>query len=366
MVTSAHQYKPDYSIPPGWVLKERLEVLDMSQAEFARRCGRSAKLISEIIAGNAPIDSETALQFEKVLGLNASIWLGIETEYRLRLAQEAEAEKAASYAKWAKSFPIAELVKRNAIAKPSSDADAVSKLLAFFGVASEDAWQRKYGAANVAYRHSPSFTSDDKALATWLRIGEVQAEREECVAYHKADFKQALKQIRRLTQTPTAATLHEAQRICKDSGVVLVFVKPLPKTALSGASWWLSPRKAIIQLSARDKMDDQLWFSLFHEAAHLLFHSKKSVFIHETNSAIADIEAEANTWAANFLVPRRHWERFIASSVFSESVVRRFAKEQGIAPGLVVGRLQHEGLLPWSHLNGLKVKLEWKESANSA
>ena len=32
---------------------------------------------------------------------------------------------------------------------------------------------------------------------------------------------------------------------------------------------------------------------------------------------------------------------------------------RGIAPGIVVGRLQHEGQLPWNHLNHLKLRLEW-------
>ena len=63
------------------MLEERLEAQGVSQAEFARRCGRSAKLISEIIAGKAPIEPETAVQFERVLGVDANIWLGIEKDY---------------------------------------------------------------------------------------------------------------------------------------------------------------------------------------------------------------------------------------------------------------------------------------------
>ncbi len=96
MATQANQYRPDYVVPPGWVLKEHLDALDISQAEFARRCGRSTKFISEIIAGKAPIDPDTAIQFERTLGLDSSIWLGIEADYRLHLAREAEVGKAQS------------------------------------------------------------------------------------------------------------------------------------------------------------------------------------------------------------------------------------------------------------------------------
>lgn len=89
-MATTNQYRPDYAVPPGWILEERLEVQGISQAEFARLCGCSSKLISEIVSGKAPLEPETARQFEKVLGVDASIWLGIEDAYRTHRSQEAE------------------------------------------------------------------------------------------------------------------------------------------------------------------------------------------------------------------------------------------------------------------------------------
>ena len=80
MANPTNQYRPDYAVPPGWVLEERLAVQGLSHADFARRCGRSSKLISEIISGKAPLEPETALQFEKVLDVDASVWLGLESK----------------------------------------------------------------------------------------------------------------------------------------------------------------------------------------------------------------------------------------------------------------------------------------------
>ena len=78
----AFDYEPDYAPSPGSVLDEHLSAHGFSHAEFARRCGRSAKLISEIVSGKAPVEPATALQFERVLGLSARIWLGVEADYR--------------------------------------------------------------------------------------------------------------------------------------------------------------------------------------------------------------------------------------------------------------------------------------------
>ena len=93
MATATTPFNSDYAVPPGWVLQERLQVAGISQAEFARRCDRPAKLIREIISGKAPLEPGTALQFEKVLGVDAGIWLGIESEYRLHQARQIEAEQ---------------------------------------------------------------------------------------------------------------------------------------------------------------------------------------------------------------------------------------------------------------------------------
>ena len=361
MATARYKYEPDYAVTPGWILEERLDARQMSQAEFARRCGRSPKLISDIIAGKAAIQPKTALQFQKVLGLDARIWLGIDSDYRLHREREAESLRAAELSDWTKKFPISEIVKREAIAKPASAADRVSALLSFFGVASVEAWQSRYQNPEVAYRHSLSFKSDEFALATWLRLGEIEAEQAECADYHESKFKHALTRIRQLTSAPTGETIADARRLCLDSGVILAVIKPLPKTALSGVARWMSSRRALIQLSARHMSDDHLWFSLFHEAAHILLHGRRDIFVHDaTKGKFTEFDIEANEWAANFLIPEIFWQQFIDSPPFSKARVLDFAEEQGIAPGIVVGRLQYEERIPWTHLNGLKVPLEWE------
>ena len=359
MSKSSYKWKPEYPIPPGMVLREHLEARGYSQAEFARRCGRSPKLISEIIAGKAPLEAKTALQFEKVLGLDADIWIGIESQYRLFLVQKAEDEKLIADTKWAKTFPIRELVNRGCFSHPDSDADRVSKLLTFFCVASRDAWETKYSYANIAYRHSPKFTSSEEAIATWLRLGEIEADQQECAPYSKGQFQKAVRRIRGLTHKPLDNALQRTQELCNEAGVVFALIKPLDNMALSGAAWWLSPRKAVVQLTARHKTADHLWFSFFHEVAHILLHSKNAIFVDENNGSDSEQESEANEWASNMLIPDASWKRISEVSPLNARVIEEFAQEQGIAPGIVVGRLQHGGILDWSDLNYLKVYLDW-------
>lgn len=139
MADPTYEYAPDYVVPPGWVLEEHLEARGISQAEFARRCGRSPKLISEIIAGKARLEPKTALQFERVLGVDAGIWLGIESKHQIYRMREAEAASAKAHHAWIKRFPVKDLVKRGCFKKPHSDAEALSKLLTFLAVGSVEA-----------------------------------------------------------------------------------------------------------------------------------------------------------------------------------------------------------------------------------
>ena len=112
-------------------------------------------------------------------------------------------------------------------------------------------------------------------------------------------------------------------------------------------------------LSLRYKTNDQLWFSLFHEAGHILRHGKKRMFLEVNHDQGQAEEAEADRFAADLLIPPEHHQELVTLGV-NKRQVTDFARRIGVAPGIVVGRLQHEGLVPYTHLNGLKVKYAWK------
>lgn len=360
MVEQEHRFQPDYLIPPGEILEETLAARGIKKTEFAERCGRPAKTISEIIAGKVAITPETAIQFERVLGVPANLWTNLEARYRLRVAKQAEKRKAAKYNKWAKSFPIKEMVKLQLIERPLDEVDAVQKLLDFFGAGSVSAWSKRFEEQRIVYRRSPSFRSAPTAVATWLRWGERIAERLDCKPYNEKQFKEALFQIRALTGERIEVFRPRMVELCANSGVVVVFTRELPGTRLSGAARWLTKDKALIQLSLRHKSNDHLWFTFFHEAGHILLHGKKRVFIDDPGAINSEEEQEANRFAGNSLIQMSAWRQFVQVGIFSAATVIEFAKDQGVAPGIIVGRLQHERLIHFNRLNDLKRRFVWK------
>jgi HTH-type transcriptional regulator / antitoxin HigA len=123
----------------------------------------------------------------------------------------------------------------------------------------------------------------------------------------------------------------------------------------SGVARWLTPAKALIQLSLRYRTDDHLWFTFFHEIAHVLRHGKTDVWVEAASSPDDPREAEADRFSRDVLIPPRD-ARELPGLKYADDV-RRFAERIGVAPGIVVGRLQHDSYWPHSRGNQLKRQL---------
>jgi len=349
-------YRPDYAVPPGHTLRETLEALGMDQRELATRTGLSTKHVNQIIHGTAPITQETALLLERVTAVPARIWNNLEMNYRHRLAKQEERRGLGQATHWLKKFPIRELIQRGHIQKGLDKVQTLRDLLKFFGVASVSAWDEVWMNPRVAYRKSNAFQGKPEVMATWLRLGEIAAQAIECLPYSDKKFKRALMEIRKLTKQDPQQFCPKMNTLGAQAGVAVVFVKEMKGAPVSGASRWLTPQKAMIQLSLRHRSDDHFWFSFFHEAGHILLDGKKEIFIdvnHENNER----EEAANRFASNMLIPvEKQKELHTLTEIRS---IRRFAREIGIAPGIVVGRLQHEGIIGYHQANNLKQKYQW-------
>lgn len=354
-----NEYRPSEVSAPGETLREVLSERGMSQAELSARMGRPKKTISEIINGKAGITPDTALQLELVLGVPASFWNAREAHYREYLARVELQRKLAQEVQWCRRFPVRHMVKLGWIREQRDNVRRAQELLEFFGVTRSRQWAEMFASCRVAFRRSTAFETDEYALSAWLRAGEVQAERIQTEPFDRGRFVSCLHSTRALTREAPEVFQEELVRECGSAGVAVAFVPELPASRASGATRWLTPEKALLQLSLRYRTDDHLWFTFFHEAAHILFHGKRLIFIESNAKSASPAEGEADRWAADFVIPPKAFEELKSWGVYSKAAIVEFANDLGIAPGIVVGRLQHEGLLPHTHCNDLKQRLTW-------
>ena len=355
-MSQINQFKPDYAVSPGAILNELLEERDISQAELAKRCGRPEKTISLIVNGSHSIMADTALQFERALGISADVWLNLESTYKIWKQRMSEQDDSVNWSAWVQKFPLYEMVARKIMPAVNSVHEKGDAILKFFGVSSINAFQEYLGnPIEASLRHSSAKNSDPYALCVWLREGELKAKVPE-EEYDKERFTTAVQEIRALTTLSINDAAKKTKALCLASGVALEFVPAYRNVPVSGVARWIrNGRHPLIQLSLRGKTNDLFWFSFFHECAHILKHPKRKIYIDDgkTDTSCAE-EIEADTFARNTMISPRQWASFVEADDYTSATIRAFASEIEIHPGIVVGRLHREKLLPYNRLHNLK------------
>jgi HTH-type transcriptional regulator/antitoxin HigA len=324
-------------------MRDKIAEIGMSQTDLADRANLSPKHVNQIIKGTAPITYDTALAFERITGVPAKIWNTLEAAYRDALARQAQRELAVEDRAWLNQLPIRELRAKRLLPQSADDGSTFEAVLNFFGVADRRAWERIWLQPVASFKRSRAFRSEPGAVAAWLRAGQLQAQTVECASFDTTRFRKAVRVARTLTRQTNFG--EELQELCASAGVAVVYVPEVGKCRASGAAHWAGPTKAIIQISDRYKRSDSFWFAFFHEASHILYHSKKETFVNDGSEADA-VESEANAFARRILIPAEFESDFKALSTATDVVV--FAEKIGIHPGIVAGRLANDNIAQWT------------------
>lgn len=361
----AAPFAPDWVSPPGDTILDIIEEREWNQTELAQRLGYTTKHVNQLIKGKVPLTEDAAIRLERVVGSTVGFWLAREAKYRERCIRLEAAEKFVGWIGWLDRLPIKELMSAGIIEKCRIDAKSkpalVESCLRFFGMASPTEWEGHYGQMQAAFRRSREEQSDVGAISAWLRMGEQEAEKQDGIKFDRSKFIAALDEARTLTTLPPEQFEPLLCTLFSSAGVAFVLVPAIPKAHVSGVARWLNPHRPLIQLSLYGKTNDKFWFTLFHEAAHVLLHGKekKSVYLDDPTKASADSveEREANDWAGNFLIPDRFKSELVG--LRTKAAVTEFAEKIGIHPGIVVGRLQHDGLIEPSWMNDLRVSFRF-------
>jgi len=351
---------------PGETVLEYLEFNGWSQRDLSRRTGLTPKTISEICNGKGPISPSTAIAFERVFERPAHFWLSLQRQFDEAIARRTALAQLAGWDDWGKRFPVKEM-RRLSFALPPGRSDTDS-LLSFFGVSSPESWRSVWQSAGVSYRQTRRFKVNEEAVAAWVRQVELTAREFTLSPYNEEVLRSSLSDLRRLTREPYEKIFDPVQELCSSYGVAVVWLPALRQTGISGCTRWLSDKTVVIGLTLRYKWDDQIWFTLFHELGHVLLHrSKQSFVVDNADDDLSDqvvdpemqqFENEANLFAADTLLPPKAVADFIKAGTFTNESIHDFAAEQQVGPGIVVGRLQREGVLRHHQGNNLRQRIE--------
>lgn len=359
-------FNPDWLSPPGDTIADILEEQRVSPDEFARRIGRTRDFATSLLRGNTAIDEQTAKLLSSALGATEMFWVNREHQYRVALAEREAAIEPDVRDQWIRAVPVSEMKEHGWLQGTGDTSSEVLQCLRFFGVPTIEAWHAAVSEMLNAssLRTSRTFKSEPGAIAAWIRQGELEASSIGCREWNPTKFQATLSEIRTLTREDDPKVfLPDLRRRCAACGVAVVVLRAPRMCKASGACRVLPRGVRLLLLSARHLSDDHFWFTFFHEAAHLLLHGDRPLYIDmpedEEHPSSKD-EKEANKFAADILVPPAHRAEMLALPVDGRRVMR-FARDVGIAPGIVVGQMQHVGVLTHRQLNNLKRRFRWDE-----
>ncbi len=333
-------FQPNIAIHPGETLGELLDTVSMSQIDLAKRTGLTPKTINEIVGGKSSITPETALKLATVFGTSTEFWNNLERQYqetlsRLELEKELEKEK-----KFLKDFSCYKKLKELGFVEDTKDdSKRVKSLLGFFGVSSLGYVQETQA---IAFRKVPKDNVDKEALAAWLRAGEIKAAKIDTAKFDREKLVSSIQELRSLSREKPVVYGKKIQEILATCGVAVVYMPYFEKTHVHGATRWLTPDKALIQLSLLYTWEDVFWFSLFHEIGHIVKHGKKDEFLefkNGSNELSETKEIEADAFAKHNLIPKEAMARL---KDLSPSSIEKFAESIDIAESIVAGRVAHE------------------------
>jgi HTH-type transcriptional regulator / antitoxin HigA len=351
---------PVQVLSPGEFLREELECRGWSQAELAEILARPPRLISEIIAGKRAITPETAKGLEAALGTSAELWMNLEAGFQLSKTR-VETSVVSRRAKLYGRFPVKEMLRRGWVRSASDLGLLEANFCRFFGIGSID--------EDPTFGHAAKKTNYDGSpiglQLAWLVRARQIAESVSARPFSESILKEVIEELK--GRLRNAEGVAKASALLLKAGVRLVIVEFLPSAKLDGACFWINNEKSpVVALSLRLDRVDNFWHTLFHEIDHVLHGEGKAtpivdLFDSEESSkpALPAAEQRANKRAANCCIDEHVLQAWISSTprVTSRANILAFAERVCVHPGIVVGQLQHRGLIPYSFHRDLLEKV---------
>ena len=351
------EFRPRWASPPGESIRQAMAERHWDVERLASELGVNEEVATDLLQGTTRITVTIARVLAASFGGSTRFWMTRDARY-------CESRDWVTADKWVSLLPVRDMRSFGWVERTTDWQGAISVCMDFFGVDSpSELGGPKLRTTDARFRAKPRNPKQDAAIAAWVRKVELEATELQCEPWDSAGFRGSLPLIAELSKTSDPRMfVPQIQQLCSVSGVAIVLVRSPARCPVNGVALTLASGVRVIGLSGRYLADDHLWFTLFHEAGHLLLHDNDSVFVDEIdNSLDSDLdgpEAEADYFASQALLP----ESLLAgiSRNPSPRLIHGIAKKAGVSHGVVIGQLQHAGVVPFdSRLNKLKHRYKW-------
>ena len=357
-MSNVKEYKDLVAFHPGYYIADIIEDMEISQAEFAKRMGTTAKTLSQLINGQTNISNDLARKLSVMLGTSVDIWQNLQNTYDQKLIEIQQVKDIEAQAELARVIDYKYFVDVVGLPSARSINDKVVNLCKFFKIADLRIMLEPDFLVN--FRSSSSNGSEKNIINSraWIQTAINISKSIDTKPYNAEKLKGYLPEFRGMTVKEPEEFLPRMREIFGECGVAFVLLPHLKNSGVNGAVKWVSEDRVVLAMNNRGLDADKFWFSLFHEIKHVLQQKSKKVFISSTVEEMMDInnslEIEADKFATNYLISPSDLKKFAPSRYTSDDEIVEFAKTIGIHPGIVAGRLQHEGIIARNRCSKLK------------
>ncbi|MGC9399952.1 MAG: HigA family addiction module antitoxin [Anaerolineae bacterium] len=345
--------KPARVPAPGQIIRRELEARGWTQKDLAEIMDRPEQTISQIVNAHKRITPETALQLAAAFGTSADLWLGLEKEYQLYLARkEHNHSEIRRKSRLHSMVPLTEIIRRGWIKAQDTLEALEQEVRDFLEVSSLE----EQPSMAVSLRRSDAYDPQIAAQTAWVKRVEHLARAQAVEAFDLARLQTDIPQL--LSHAQHVEDVANVPNFLRRHGVHFLIVPHLERTYVDGAAFTLEGHP-VIALSLRYDRIDNFWFTLMHELAHIVAEHEGGHLDNLDEPAESPEEIEANQMAQDWLVDAAALAHFVETTqpYFSHAKIKAFAANLQRHPGVIVGRLHHEGILDYNHSRKFLVKV---------
>lgn len=309
----------------------------MSQTELAEKLGMKPQQVQRYEATN-------------YMGASLSRLIEISKALEVKASGSFEGAKRASGSVFAwgdaddivwSQLPYKEMIKRKWFDLPRG-ANPIERVKEYFLHAAGPQFATTFHRKKMRSGNAPN----EYALLAW-QARVLQRAREKIRAGEVGTFElddRWLQELVHLTNRNDGPK--RARDLLAEKGIILIVERHLPGSYLDGAAMLADDETPVIGLTLRYDRLDNFWFVLMHELGHVfqhLFDSLRFDFFDEEGGVDGDvIEAEADKFALDALIPESLWDQCLSRFALSEEAVRLDAEIIGIDPSIIAGRIRRD------------------------
>lgn len=349
------EFNDTVAFHPGYYIKEIVEESGLTQEDFAKRLDTTPKNLSLLIRGEQSLSIDIAMKLSRMIGTSVNYWLNLQSAYDALIAEFKSQEELIEERKVFEIFDYKYFRDNYGLPDlPRKKDEQIAALRKFLNVATLTVFTKRDMA--VSFRSSTEELEEASTVKanTMVQIATNKVLESEAPKFNKKKFEEAVQYA--LSLTKNHSDFYSLIRTAfKDAGVFFVIMPNISGSKINGATKKIGDN-ILLMVNDRRLNSDSFWFTLFHEIGHIINGDYGMSF----EKATGEQELAADLFAEDSLIPREQYNEFVSSGRFGLNDIIHFAELINRDPGIVLGRLQNDGLVGFDDWTMKPIKHKYK------